>query len=434
MTARRGATTHTRDDLPEGTMLRLEKRKGIFVVLFGLMFLILMGAGAMAIDMSRIWTMRNELQTAADAGALAGAIQMTSPNNDPADVPDTARIIARKNLAQYDTVHVDGVTTGVWDDLAATFDSTVPLPHNAVRVEVSHGTNKMIMGLFGIAAPRVKARAIAWANAPVNNANCLRPWSIPYVILMQKVNIRREELVIETGDPKYALPNIGGANDPANLTRPFTDLDRDVLNTQMDVTDRTFKLKMGSGNGNQSTVEDPPPGSSEPGQYQAVKLPRKRSASGTLNPDGIPPQNGADPYRDAIAGAVCYPIGIGDVLEVQTGDLVGPTIQGVERNGSEDDYVCYTLTQAGDCLKQDGTPGVDIKAAFHLCYSGCNGAAEVTVQMLGSFTLTRVVPQGGGPPDPDNPPASITGIFKPITGSGPVGPGPTTIRRIILVR
>jgi hypothetical protein len=197
---------------------------------------------------------------------------------------------------------------------------------------------------------------------------------------------------------------------------------------------RTFKLKMGSGNGNQSTVEDPPPGSEYPGQYQAVKLPRKRSADGTVNPDGIPPQNGADPYRDAIAGLVCYQLGVGDVLEVQTGDLVGPTLQGVERVGNEDHYVCYTLTQNGDCLKEDGTAGVDIKAAFHLCYSGCNGASEVTVQLLGSFTLTKVQPVGGGTPDPENPPGSITGIFKPITSTGPIGPGPTTVRRIILVK
>jgi hypothetical protein len=416
-------------------MLKRKNRKGIFVVLFGLLFVVLMGAAAMSIDMSRIWTMRNELQTAADAGALAGAVQLSTPHDASyANVRDSATIIARLNRAQYDTVKVDSVETGVWDDDAATFDLTLPQPHNAVRVVVSHGTNKMIMGLLGVAAPRVKARAIAWANAPVNNQNCLRPWSIPYVLLMQKVNLKREALAISKGDPRYNLPNPGGANDPANLTRPFTDLDRDILNEEMSVEERTFKLKMGSGNGNQTTVEDPPPGSTAPGNYQAVKLPRKRSASGTVNPDGIPPQSGADAYMDAISGAVCYPLGIGDVLEVQTGDMVGPTLMGIERNGNEDNYVCYTVTNTGDCLNEDGTAGVDIKAAFHLCVSGCSGAAEVTVQMLGSFTLTKVQPVGGGAPDPENPPASITGIFKPVLGTGPVGPGPTSIRRIILVR
>ncbi len=172
-------------------MRRMKNRKGVFVVLFGLLFMVLMGAAAMAIDMSRIWTMRNELQTSADAGALAGAVQLNPPHPRAAAV-DTATAIAQLNRAMYDLVTVDSVQLGTWDDATSTFTlvsgSTVP---NAVHVVVSHGTNKMIMGAFGIAAPRVKARATAWANAPVNNSNCIRPWSIPYVILMQKVNTAR---------------------------------------------------------------------------------------------------------------------------------------------------------------------------------------------------------------------------------------------------
>ena len=397
-------------------MRRMKNRKGVFVVLFGLLFMVLMGAAAMSIDMSRIWTMRNELQTAADAGAIAGAVQLNPPHPRAAAV-DTATAIAQLNRAMYDLVTVDSVQLGTWDDATSTFTlvsgATVP---NAVHVVVSHGTNKMIMGAFGIAAPRVKARATAWANAPVNNSNCIRPWSIPYVILMQKVNTAR-----------------GIANTADNLARDFNDADREVLNN-MSVADRTFNLKMGAGNGNQTTVDDPPAGSTAPGNYQAVKLPRKRSADGTLNPDGIPPQGGGNEYRDNISGQTCYTLGIGDVLEVQTGNMVGPTLQGVERTGNEQYYVCYTLASNGDCLNQDGTAGVDIKAAFHLCSSGCNGQAEVTVQMLGSFTLTKVMPNGGGSPDPNNPPASITGIFKPMTTTGPVGPGPTTLKRLILVR
>ena len=396
-------------------MVPLKNRKGIFVVLFGLLFMVLMAAAAIAIDMSRIWTMRNELQTAADAGALAGAVQLTPPH-DAGYASDTAKVMARLNFALYDTVHVEPVQLGVWDDDAGTFTSPgVGLP-NAVYVEVSHGTNKLIMGALGIAAPVVKARATAWANAPVNNANCIRPWSIPYTILMQKVNTKR-----------------GIANTPENLTRPFTTEDRDILE-DMNESERTFKLKMGAGNGNQTTVEDPPPGSEMPGSYQAVKLPRKYSADGTENPDGIPPQSGANEYEKNISGETCYTLGIGDVLETQSGDLVGPTLQGVKRVGNEDFFVCYTLTSTGDCLNEDGTAGVDIKTAFHLCITGCTGASEVTVKLLGSFTLTKVVPVGGGAPDPENPPGSIEGVFKPITGSGPVGPGPTTLRRIILVR
>src|SRR5687767_15335538 len=114
-------------------MLRLANRKGIFVVLFGLLFMVLMGAAAISIDMSRIWTMRNELQTSADAGALAGAVQLTPPHDD-GYVVDTATIMARLNTALYDLVTVDFVHPGVWDDDAGTFTSPGAGPPNAVQV------------------------------------------------------------------------------------------------------------------------------------------------------------------------------------------------------------------------------------------------------------------------------------------------------------
>ena len=401
---------------------RLRSRRGIFVVLFGLLFMTLMGAAAMAIDMTRIWTMRNELQTAAEAGALAGAVQLVDPH-DKTYVADTAAVFIGLNTAMQDAITVDSIQIGHWDDVTQTFTKN-GAPNNAVHTVVSHNTTKLIMGALGIAAPKVKARATAWADAPVDEDTCIRPWSIPYVILMSKVNAKR----IAIGE---TLPGGTDPNHEDNLTRDFTNRDREVLNT-MTEAERTFSLKMGAGNGNQTQIEDPPPGTDMPGNFQAVRLPRYRDKDGNLEPDG-PVQSGADPYRDNIAGVNCNRLSPGDVLLTQGGNLIGPTIQGIERTGNEDHYVCYRLQSDGDCENEDGTVGKDIKAAFHLCYTGCNGMSQVTVMMLGSFTFMRIVPQGGAP-DPDAPPGMITGIFKPITGSGPIGTGMTTLNRIILVR
>jgi Flp pilus assembly protein TadG len=407
-------------------MARLRNRRGVFVILFGLLFMALMAASAMAIDMSRIWTMRNELQTAAEAGALAGAVQLTSPH-DAARWDDTARTAIGFNRAMYDPITVDSTHRGHWDDATQTFTRDLA-PYDAIHVVVSHPTNKLIMRAFGLVAPTVKARATAWAGAPIDTDTCLRPWSIPYVVLMSKVNAKR----IALGEGSQ-LPNATNANDPANLQRPFGARDREVLN-DMTEAERTFTLKMGAGNGNQTQTEDPPPGSELPGNYQGVRLPRLRDANGTPEPDG-PVQAGGNAYSDAISGKNCYKLGIGDVLQTQGGDLIGPTIQGVERNGTEDDYVCYRLRANGDCENQDGTLGKDVKSAFHVCTDGCNGMSEVTVKMLGSFKFMRIVPQGGQP-DPNNPPGSITGIFKPIAGTGPIATSPTstTLTRPILVR
>ncbi len=411
-------------------MRRLKNRKGIFVVLFGLLFMVLMAAAAMAVDMSRIWTMRNELQTAADVGALAGAVQLTPPHQKGslnALVTDTATKMARLNRALYDTVKVDSVIVGHWDDASATFTAN-GTPNDAVQVVVSHGTNKMIMGAFGIAAPRVKARATAWANAPVNNTNCMKPWSMPYTILMDLVNRKRLAL---------SPPTLTGDPDSFdNLTRDFTQEDRDLLGSMTDA-ERTFTLKMGSSS---TGLDEGVPGSTMPGNFQAVKLPRAQSADGTVNPDG-PPQNGAQGYEDAIEGLQCYPVGVGDVLDVKTGNMVGPTLAAVEKqNGGDQNYICADIITAnganhGDCMNDQGTVGVDIKTAFHQCLSGCNGSTQVTVRMIGSFTLTKMYPDNGNANKGENwDKGQIVGIFKPLAATGPIGAGPTTLQRPILVR
>jgi Flp pilus assembly protein TadG len=407
-------------------MRRLKNRKGVFVILFGLLFTVLMGAAAMSIDMSRIWTMRNELQTAADAGALAGAIQLgaTHPVRTKQIVKDTATVIAQFNRAMYDLVTVDSVEWGIWTDATSSFavDAT---PANAVHVVVSHGTNKMIMGVLGIAAPRVKARATAWAEAPVNNTNCMKPWTMPYTVLMHLVNVKRVAIGTLTGDPDSFQ----------NLTRDFTDADRNLL-ASMNDSERTFDLKMGSGQG----LDDPVPGSTMPGNFQAVQLPRARSADGTVNPDG-PPQNGASGYDDAIQGTKCYTLGVGDVLDTKPGNMVGPTLKAVEKENAGDlNYICASIVKSstatdGDCMNDQGTVGVDIKTAFHQCLSGCNGASQVTVRMVGSFTLTKMYPDNGNRNKGELwDMGQIKGIFKPLASSGPIGPGPTTIQRLILVR
>ena len=409
-------------------MRRLKNRKGIFVVLFGLLFMVLMGVSAMAVDMSRIWTMRNELQTAADAGALAGAVQLTPPHQRGGAgqrVTDSATWMARLNKALYDTVHVEAVNFGIWEDAAQTFTSSNASNATAVEVIVSHGTNKLIIGALGIAAPTVKARAVAWANAPVDNSNCMKPWTMPYTILMDLVNRGR----IAVNDWPFPDPNPDSFQ---NLTRDFSDDDRTFL-AGMSEAARTFTLKMGSGQG----LDEPVPGSTMPGNFQAVQLPRHWSASGTEWPDGAPsPGGGANEYRAAIEGSQCYPLGVGDILDVKPGDMVGPTLQAVEKENPGDlNYICASIAANGDCMNDAGGVGVDIKTAFHQCLTGCNGATTVTVRMIGSFTLTKMYKtQGNAQQGEFWDKGQIQGIFKPLASTGPVGAGPTTIQKIILVR
>lgn len=398
----------------------MRNRKGVIIVIFAIMMMVLMGAAAMSIDMSRIWAMRNELQTSADAGALAGAIQLTPPF-DADFASDSATSYARRNRVLGDFPEVDEIQLGAWDDDAASFTNG-GTPTNAVRVVVSHPTSGLIMGILGISAPRVHANAIAWANAPVPAANCVKPWSIPYVTLMYRINLKRD---------------IRPPDSAENLTRTFDqNLDLAALNS-MTEAERTFALKQGSGK-----IFDDAAGGAMPGNFNPVKLPRVwDAATGTENPEGTPP-NGAKAYEDNVAGATCHTISVGDSLDTETGNMPNATIDGVTADPGvcdvlvgEDNNVPSSDPSYGNCLGSDGNPGVTIKAAFHLCRTKCNGRTKVGVEMVGSFKLQKVYPtksKNGQVPAFDK--NEIQGVFVPTAASGPVGPGPTTLTRLILVK
>src|SRR5687767_12096847 len=77
--------------------MKLRARRGAVVVMLGIMMVALVSVSAISIDFSRLWALRNELQTSADAAAHAGAIQLLPPNN-AANTIATATSYANVNL------------------------------------------------------------------------------------------------------------------------------------------------------------------------------------------------------------------------------------------------------------------------------------------------------------------------------------------------
>ena len=411
--------------------MRLKARRGAVVVMLGIMMVALVSVTAVSIDFSRLWTLRNELQTSADAAAHAGAIQLGAPYV-AAHAADSATAYANRNLAMHGAVTVDSVELGDWDDAARTFTAAAPTT-DAVRVVVSRQSTGLIMGLIGVNAPRIKARAIGWADAPIDNAvGCIKPWAIPYVTLMYRLNLYHNSVTPGTYTPPDSW---------ANLTRAFDQINDIAALGQMTVGQRTFNLKLGSTNGNGANAVNDSVTSTMPGNYNAVVLPKLRDSLGVAtNPV---PQGGADNYRDHIAGGSCETLAPGDVLATQPGNMTNPTIQGVTGQApSVGPGVCTTLrgenpdntnindAAFGDCLDATGSPPV-VKAAFYLCASGCGGKSEVTIKLLGSFTLMKIYPkQKNGVFEK----AEIVGVFNPTGDPGSVGPGSTMYVTPIIVK
>jgi Flp pilus assembly protein TadG len=409
-------------------MPKFRNRKGAFIVVFGVMFTALVAVMAVAIDFSRIWTMRNELQTSADAAALAGAKQF-SLKLDSISAKDSANTYALRNQAMQGNVTVDSTTPGVWDDDAATFTPGVASP-NAMRVVVYRNTNNLIMRAFGVTAPRVKARAIAWAEAPVGSTSCMKPWGVPYQLLMAQINYFR-----------FGVPPASQSD--SMLQRPFDRVaDMNALNAMSDAQ-RTFMLKWGGGDLTDTL--------SIPGNYQAVDLPVKYDYE--TNTDNYPfgKSNGAADYYKNISGETCNDVSVGDSLGLAGGATPEQTWRHVDKSQQPDPYgVCETVIDDnsggatnGNCTNSSGGTGVDIKAAFFYCdptarkSNKCSGtSSNVAVRLLGSFTLSKIYPnQKGSPTCSTCVKGDIEGIFKPVSDPGPVGgTGSSTLNRLILVK
>jgi hypothetical protein len=401
--------------------LDLKARGGAIAIMLAIMFFSCVAISALAIDFARLWSLRNELQTSADAGAEAGAIQLFAccPPHNPAAAPDTARAYAKRNKAMQDTVTVDSVIVGDWDDALQTF-TTPGINQDGIKVVVSRQMKGLIMSGLGVPLPRLKARATGWARAPVATSGCMKPWAIPYVTLMYRLNLKR---------------GIVPANSWPNLTRPFSQqFDIPALNSMTDA-ERTFNLKLGSGTFGDSVTQ------SMPGNYQAVELGKLWDKATQTYPNPGP-QSGGTAYRNNINGTTCYGLSVGDSLESEPGNKVGPTIQGVTGSPAgpcptlrgETDNTKSNSSAFGDCLDAGGQ-NPQIKAAFYVCGSGCNGRTTVGVNLLGSFTLKKVYPADCKKSDPyacDK--AEIQGLFNPIQDNGPVGGGSTTLQKPILVR
>jgi len=268
----------------------------------------------------------------------------------------------------------------------------------------------------------------------VNNAaGCIKPIAVPFTQLMWRINIHR------------GIPN---TPDSSGMYRPFESDSDLVALSNMTTAERTFNLKVGSGQLSDTL-------GAISGEYQGVQLGKYWDvATGAVATP--PPDSGAGAYRDNMSGTTCHTLAVGDSLITENGNMTQPTICGAWPGaqgcgGTTGPGICSVIrgdqndpfgtpqsdSTFGNCEDSGGSAGVDMKAAFYRCSTGCNGKSTVEVSLLGSFTLTKVFPDD--PKQNQNPytqfsKSEIMGIFKPVSDPGTVGPGSTTLVRPIIVK
>jgi Flp pilus assembly protein TadG len=261
-------------------------------------FMAFFAATALAIDVGMLMTARAQAQTAADAGALAGAIALAIDDFDDRSATGPA-VLAAVNTSVQNVVLKEGVSVEPAD---VTFPVAPSGESNRVRVGVyrtaqrNNPLSTFIMSVFGMTDADISARATAEAS-PANTVSCVKPFTIP-------------DRWVEHSDPPWTPESTFDRYDNHGNLLPNADeyipVGQPGYNGYDPVADKGLLLMIRAGTGNNIA----------PSFYDSW---------------AIPPGNGGSWYRDNIAGCQHnYTAPLGDLLTAEPGNMVGPTNQGVD--------------------------------------------------------------------------------------------------------
>jgi hypothetical protein len=215
--------------------------RGNILALTALAMVCLIGFASLSIDVGIMLAARNQLQAAADAAALSGAMELFDSQTEC-----TARAIATagRNICLNQPVVISS--------------DNVTFPQvNQVMVQASHTVNLNFAGIMGLQTANVSAAAVAVVGS-ISSAKGLKPWGIPDLYKPgERATIKAGELGAPSTNSSFFYP-----------------------------------------------VDFPPVN------------------QGT-------PETGADKYKENIIEGSDSEIGINDILQVEPGNQVGPTHQGV---------------------------------------------------------------------------------------------------------
>jgi Flp pilus assembly protein TadG len=157
-------------------------QKGAVSVLVALTLPVLVGAGALAVDLAYLHVVRNQLQNDADAAALAGARKLYTIGASALDwsgAANTASNAIALNSAAGHALADGQVQTGYWDmTQAATGLQALPMTpgaNDAPAVQVSLGKSEgqnqgpvrtFLASIWGVYAKPVRVTAVAGVSSP----------------------------------------------------------------------------------------------------------------------------------------------------------------------------------------------------------------------------------------------------------------------------
>jgi Flp pilus assembly protein TadG len=314
---------------------RFKLRRGAVAALVGIVMVALLMLMAAALDVSRFYVQKNELQTGADAAALAGVITLLRDSTQvvaQATAFDVANRVQQKSIPSASV----SVQCGTWVDSTSTYSASGQCGalENAVKVVATDSARYLIPGIIRASKTTVSATSYAWL-AYVGSSGCIKPFGIPWSTLTK---------ILDPSNP--------------DTLRDLTTFDLQQLRS-LPNAQRAFFLRTGS--------------PSTPGNFGAINLPP------------------AGNYGNDIS--TCNPtvLGPGDTVNIATGARKQPTIDGASGLCSPLSPQPSQATPMGICYAPDGTIGTPIKSVFWASAVVCSGAScTAVIKALGSFKLDSV--------------------------------------------
>lgn len=303
--------------LPSGT----RSERGAVTVLVAVSMLALLGFLALAIDMGMLYVAHNDAQRAADAAALAGASAFMEQDAALAEPVARARAMdyALRNTFQNGPIDSAEVDIRVVPESALV----------GVRVQ-RESVPTLFARVFGIRHVPIGAYAAAEA-VQAGNARCLKPFAVPDMWYDENgdTNLDRVWDNGETwnfGDSPgdYYLPYSGPGGSP--LETGYGSNFRNSTSTQADFG-RQIKIKVT----NPQDVSAP-----SPGIFLPWRIPTDSSQGQCEKGGGGGQDAGASVYRRNICTCNTSAIGLNTPYQIETGNMVGPTWQGVGELINED--------------------------------------------------------------------------------------------------
>jgi hypothetical protein len=353
--------------------MRSSRRRGGILPLVAVLMVAVALCAGLVLDMSRAYAQKNEMQTAADAAALSGVIELI---RDSTAVTLAANYYSGLNLVLHQAIPdaSTDVICGTWSDISKfSPDERCGIAQDAVHFSAKDTARFTFPLLLGLATREMSVKATAWAPF-VDATNCVKPWGLYYTLFTRAL------------DP-----------DNPDTLRALTESDLDRLRT-LPPEALTFTLKTDRPN--------------QPGNFGALGIPNSDVKSGS----------GADLYRENIADCTRDAVGVGSILDTETGNMPGPTKQGAAQ-------LCNPLflgtgSNAGCFRSPNGPRGVQVIAPLIIPDTDKEwGKYSVQVKALVAFSLDYVTQDG-----------EVIGHFIPgIVGSGRISGTPSGVRTVILV-